>query len=126
MRIEIDNKIIERFLKCSETVNDAEISALLPEERYKVARELKEARNELEAVLYNAIRKEPTVNNESTYQVWVTLEEWRDDNKIDDVETCMIGEVKTEAEGRQLFMAVQDVSLAVKSHLEPMLKTLEP
>lgn len=63
---------------------------------------------------------------EEEYQVWITLEKWQDENKINDVETCLVGEVKTEEEGMQLFMAAQDVSLAVKSHLEPMLKTLAP
>lgn len=52
------------------------------------------------------------------YQVWVTLEKWQGDDKICDVETCLVGEAKTEEEGRQLFMLAQDVSLAVKTHLE--------
>jgi len=60
-----------------------------------------------------------------TYQIWVTLENWQNDNKTNDVETCLVGTVRTEEEGRQLFMAAQDVSMAVKSHLEPMLITLE-
>jgi hypothetical protein len=61
-----------------------------------------------------------------TYQVWVVLESWSGDTKLDGIEHCLIGEVKTEEEGRQLFMAAQDMSIAVKSHLEPMLKTLKP
>lgn len=66
--------------------------------------------------------KEKDVN---CYQVWVTLEKWQDENKICDIETCLVGTIKTEEEGRQLFIAAQDVSLAIKSSLEPMLKTLE-
>jgi len=60
------------------------------------------------------------------YEVWVTLEKWQDDNKVNDVDSCLIGEVKTKEECGQLFMAAQDVSIVVKSHLEPMLKTLTP
>jgi len=60
------------------------------------------------------------------FEVWVTLEEWDDnDNKIRDVENCLIGKVQDEDSGRQVFMTVQDLGLCVKYHLSPMIKFKE-
>ena len=81
------------------------------------------------AAWYDDLSHEKQADEEgvkSKFQVWVTLEKWQADNKIDDVETCLVGEVGTEEEGKQLFMASQGVSIAIKNHLEPMLETLKP
>ena len=47
------------------------------------------------------------------YEVWVTLEKWDGDSKLEDVETCKIGNVNDEDGARQLFEAAQTMAMAV-------------
>lgn len=56
------------------------------------------------------------------YEVWITLEKWDGDSKIDDVETCKLGNVKDESNARQLFEATQEISMAQLNHLDPAIK----
>jgi len=52
------------------------------------------------------------------YEVWVTLEEWDGDNKIEDVVTCLVGTVPDDERGRQLFIPVQEAALAARQRVE--------
>ena len=41
------------------------------------------------------------------YEVWVTLEKWDGDSKLEDIETCKIGNANLEGVARRLFNVVQ-------------------
>jgi len=51
------------------------------------------------------------------YQVWITVEQWENDEKIVDVDSCKLTESASEQEARILFDSTQAVSLAMKPYL---------
>ncbi|MDD5457851.1 MAG: hypothetical protein PHF37_00435 [Phycisphaerae bacterium] len=51
------------------------------------------------------------------YPVWITIEEWDNDQKICDTDSCKLGESESRDEAMILFDAAQDVSIAIKPHL---------
>lgn len=56
------------------------------------------------------------------YEVWITLEKWDGDSKIDDVITTSMGNIKNLNQAKQAFQAFKEVAFAVKPHLNPKIK----
>ncbi|HUW17667.1 MAG TPA: hypothetical protein VMW16_00010 [Sedimentisphaerales bacterium] len=47
------------------------------------------------------------------YEVWVTLEKWNGDEKVEDCETTKIANVKTQADATVIWELCEAASLAV-------------
>lgn len=44
------------------------------------------------------------------YQVWIILEKWNDDDKVCDVETCLLSETPDEGQARAAFEDAQTLT----------------
>ncbi|KKN18100.1 hypothetical protein LCGC14_0959070 [marine sediment metagenome] len=59
------------------------------------------------------------------YEVWVMLERWKGDSKLEEVETCKVGNVVDEDGGRELFDAAQTMSMSVRNLIESTVKVYD-
>ena len=59
------------------------------------------------------------------YEIWVTLEKWDGDSKLEDIETCKIGNVDDADGARQLFSLSQDVAMAARPHIDLTVKVYD-
>lgn len=59
------------------------------------------------------------------YEIWISLEKWEGDSKIDDVETVKLGNVDDKDGARQLFEMAQDLCFAVKPHIDSNVKVYD-
>lgn len=70
------------------------------------------------------IKKEHTDIDEH-FEVWVMLEKWKGDDKLEEVETCKVGNVVDEDGGRELFDAAQTMSMSVRSLIESTVRVYD-
>ncbi len=56
------------------------------------------------------------------YEVWISLEEWEGDSKIEDVITSKIGNIQDLDKAKQAYQAVEEVVFALKPHLDQSIK----
>jgi len=59
------------------------------------------------------------------YEVWVMLEKFDGDEKLEEVETCKVGNVDDEDGARQLFDAAQAMSMAVVPLIDSVVKVYD-
>lgn len=62
---------------------------------------------------------------EEHFEVWVMLERWNGDEKLEEVDTCKVGNVDDENGAKQLFDAAQSMSMAVVPHLDHIIKVYD-
>lgn len=59
------------------------------------------------------------------YEVWISLEEWDGDSKVCDILTSKVGNIQDMDKGKQAYQAIEDVTFALKPHLDQSIKIVD-